>query len=82
MDQKGYKGIDCHGHFKNLNSSSFQSEEEETLSEGMFLELRNLMLMLICPKKLEAAAKEQAAYLRAAISRVNYSIYFLEKKEN
>ena len=81
MKQKGFKGIDYNGrlHFDN---SIFQSEEKLTLSNEMFVELRNLMLMSICPKKLDAAESEQAAYLRAAISRVNYIIYFLEKNEN
>ena len=78
MDQKGFKGIDGDSVFK-FDHSIFQSEEKLTLSNKMFLELRNLMLMSICPKKLDAAESEQAAYLRAGISRVNY---FLERKEN
>ena len=81
MDQKGFKGVDYFGEL-DFDYSIFQSEEKLTLSNKMFLELRNLMLMSICPKKLDAAESEQAAYLRAAISRVNYFIYFLEKKEN
>ena len=78
IDQKGFKGIDFYGRF-NFDYSIFQSEVKLTLSNKMFLELRNLMLMSICPKKLDAAESEQAAYLRAAISRENN--YFLEKKK-
>ena len=77
MDQKGFKGTV----YDAFNYSIFQSEEKLTLSNKMFLELRNLMLMSICPKKLDGAKSEQAAYLRAAISRVNYFIYFSEKKK-
>ena len=76
MDQKGFKGVDFYGGRLDFDHSIFQSEEKLTLSNEMFLELRNLMLMSICPKKLDAAESEQAAYLRAAISRVNYFIYF------
>ena len=70
MDRKGFKG--CCG--LAFDHSIFQSEKKLTLSNKMFVELRNLMLMSICPKKLDAAESEQAAYLRAAISRVNYFI--------
>ena len=76
MDQKGFKGRFPY----NFGYSIFQSQKKLTLSNKMFLELRNLMLMSICPKKLDAAESEQAAYLRAGISRVNYFFYYLEKK--
>ena len=79
MDQKGFKGIDYYGRL-DFNYSIFQSEEKLTLSNKMFLELRNLMLMSVIPQKLDAAESEQGAYLRATVSRVNYFIYFLEKK--
>ena len=77
MDQKRFKGINGYYYGENLpfDHSIFQSEEKLTLSNKMFVELRNLMLMSICPKKLDAAESEQSAYLRAAISRVNYFIF-------
>ena len=76
MDQKGFKG--CAGY--HFDHSIFQSEEKLTLSNKLFVELRNLMLMSVIPQKLDAAENEQGAYLRATVSRVNYFIYFLRKK--
>ena len=78
MDQKGFKGT----YYGAFDYSIFQSEEKLTLSNKMFVELRNLMLMSVTPQKLDAAEDEQAAYLRATVSRVNYYYYFLEKTEN
>ena len=73
MDQKGFKGVDFPG--LEFDHSIFQSEEKLTLSNKLFLELRNLMLMSVIPQKLDAAESEQGAYLRAAVSRVNYFIF-------
>ena len=77
MDQKGFKGIAPVFRVNfDFDYSIFQSEEKLTLSNKMFVELRNLMLMSVIPQKLDAAENEQGAYLRATVSRVNYFIYF------
>ena len=77
MEQNGFMGIDFAGHpaFE-FDGQVCQREKSETLSPEMFLEIRNLMLMSIIPKKLNAAENEQTAYLRAAIVRVNIFNYF------
>ena len=41
-------------------------------SKKVFVEMRNSMLMTIVPKKMTQKDKGQAAYLRAAISRVSF----------
>ena len=58
---------------KNLSFGNRQYKKELAELESIenFLEIRNLMLMTIIPKKLNAADHEQSAYLRAAISRVS-----------
>ena len=40
--------------------------------EKVHVELRNLIMMILLPKKLHVDDSSQAAYLRAAISRVSY----------
>ena len=40
--------------------------------EKVHVELRNLIMMILLPKKLHVDNSSQAAYLRAAISRVSY----------
>ena len=77
MEQKGFLGIDFPG--CKFNGQVCQTEKSETLSPEMFLEIRNLMLMSIIPKKLNAAENEQTAYLRAAIVRVNIFNYLKKK---
>ena len=74
MDQSGFLGIDKCG--LEFHGQVCQKEKSETLSPEMFLEIRNLMLMSIIPKKLNAAENEQTAYLRAAIVRVHILNYF------
>ena len=54
-----------------FGNRQYKKELAELRSLENFLELRNLMLMTIIPKKLNAADHEQSAYLRAAISRVS-----------
>ena len=43
-------------------------------SERVHVELRNLILMILLPKKLHVDDQSQAAFLRAAVSRVSYEI--------
>ena len=52
----------------------FDKEEELNYirSNEVFVEMRNSMLMTIVPKKMTQKDKGQAAYLRAAISRVSF----------
>ena len=40
--------------------------------EKVHVELRNLILMILLPKKLHVDDQSQAAFLRAAVSRVRY----------
>ena len=75
MEQNGFRGTDGY----EFDGQVCKDEKSETLSPEMFLEIRNLMLMSIIPKKLNAAENEQTAYLRAAIVRVNiFKNYFLK----
>ena len=53
----------------NLNSEMALRESSET-----FLEIRNLMLMTVIPKRIHVKDHLQSAYLKAAIVRVRYSI--------
>ena len=46
------------------------SELASTESSEMFLEIRNLLMMTIIPKKMTKKDNLQSAYLKAAISRV------------
>ena len=46
------------------------SELARTESSEMFLEIRNLLMMTIIPKKMAKKDNLQSAYLKAAISRV------------
>ena len=39
-------------------------------SEWVHIEIRNLVMMILLPKKLHVDGQHQAAFLRAAISRV------------
>ena len=41
--------------------------------EYVHVELRNLILMILLPKKLHIDDSSQGAYLRAAVSRVSFS---------
>ena len=49
------------------------SELARTESSEMFLEIRNLLMMTIIPKKMAKKDNLQSAYLKAAISRVNHN---------
>ena len=48
----------------------FNSELDLTKSSEMFLEIRNLLMMTIIPKKMNKKDNRQSAYLKAAVSRV------------
>ena len=52
----------------------YQSELTELESSSTFLEIRNLMLMIIIPKKIHIKDSEQSAYVRAAFVRVSYTL--------
>ena len=49
-----------------------QKELKYIRSNEVFVEMRNSMLMTIVPKKMTQIDEGQAAYLRAAISRVSF----------
>ena len=57
-------GYDRSGKF-DLNSELVSTESSE-----MFLEIRNLLMMTIIPKKMDKKDNRQSAYLKAAVSRV------------
>lgn len=50
----------------NYNAEMAQRESSDT-----FLEMRNLLMMLVIPKRVDKKDAEQAAYLRSAIVRVS-----------
>ena len=80
MEQNGFMGINRI--WAKFDGKVCQTEKKKTLSPEMFLEIRNLMLMSIIPKKLNAAENEQTAYLRAAIVRVNIFNYLKKNLKN
>ena len=49
----------------------FKSEMSICESSGTFLEIRNLLLMMVLPKRINKKDSLQSAYLRAAIARVS-----------
>ena len=53
------------------------SELDLTKSSEMFLEIRNLLMMTIIPKKMNKKDTRQSAYLKAAVSRVNNNLKIL-----
>ena len=60
------------GTWKSWKADEFNlsSELASTESSEMFLEIRNLLMMTIIPKKMTKKDNLQSAYLKAAISRV------------
>ena len=60
------------------NKFDLNSELARTESSEMFLEIRNLLMKTIIPKKMAKKDNLQSAYLKAAISRVkiNFKISF------
>ena len=69
------------GTWKGKGADEFDLNSELALTEssGMFLEIRNLLMMTIIPKKMTKKDNLQSAYLKAAISRVkiNFKVSFL-----
>ena len=53
---------------------NYRSELTELESSSTFLEIRNLMLMIIIPKKIHIKDSKQSAYVRAAFVRVSYTV--------
>jgi len=61
----------------NNDGSAFDLEREMSsrISSATFVEIRNLLLMTIIPKRIHVKDELHAAYLKAAIVRVRYLIY-------
>ena len=63
-----------------FGSGKFDLNSELALTESskIFLEIRNLLMMTIIPKKMDKKDNRQSAYLKAAVSRVkvNFKISF------
>ena len=49
----------------------YDKEKKERESSELYLEIRNLMMMIIIPKRIHKKDPEQGAYLRASIVRVS-----------
>ena len=49
----------------------YNREMKERESSELYLEIRNLMMMIIIPKRIHKKDAEQGAYLRASIVRVS-----------
>ena len=52
----------------------YSTELTDLKSSSTFLEIRNLMLMIIIPKRIHIKDSEQSAYVRAAFARVSYTL--------
>ena len=59
-----------------FNNEKYLEELKYIRSNEVFIEMRNSMLMTIVPKKMTQKDVGQAAYLRAAISRVSFKHIF------
>ena len=59
-----------------FNNENYLEELKYIRSNEVFVEMRNSMLMTIVPKKMTQKDVGQAAYLRAAISRVSFKNIF------
>ena len=81
MKDAKFEGIGWYYKFKKIllpenlyfGNRQYKNELKNLNSLQNFLELRNLMLMTIVPKKLNAEEIYQSAYLRSAIARVRFS---------
>jgi len=58
------------GSYKGGIEFDLNSELALTEKSEMFLEIRNLLMMTIIPKKMDIKDNRQSAYLKAAVSRV------------
>ena len=58
------------------SSAKFDYKSEMSIRESSstFLEIRNLLLMMVLPKRILKKDNLQSAYLRAAIARVSYRL--------
>ena len=54
-----------------LNKFDYNKEMQIRESSELYLEIRNLMMMIIIPKRIHKKDSEQGAYLRASIVRVS-----------
>lgn len=57
-------------HHKLIDDDRKQKCEEYIRREEVHVEIRNLIMMVLLPKKLHKDDESQEAYLRAAVSRV------------
>ena len=76
MEQARASGAWHPRHRSGDNPFDFNSEMALTKSPETFLEIRNLMLMTVIPKRIHVKDNLQSAYLKAAIVRVRYSFVF------
>ena len=60
-------GTDRYGTWK----FDYNTEYVSTVSKSLFLEIRNLLMLTIVPKRMTHKDNLQIAYLKAAVSRVN-----------
>ena len=69
MDESKKNGKWNTGYYRS-GKFDLNSELVSTESSKMFLEIRNLLMMTIIPKKMDKKDYRQSAYLKAAVSRV------------
>ena len=64
------------GTWKGYCARQFDYKSEMSIHESSdtFLEIRNLLLMMVLPKRIHKKDNLQSAYLRAAIARVSYRL--------
>ena len=55
----------------------YNKEMRESESSDQYLEIRNLMMMIIIPKRIHVKDKGQGAYLKASIVRVSLGVYIM-----
>ena len=55
----------------------YNKEMQERESSDLYLEIRNLMMMLIIPKRIHKKDSKQGAYLKASIVRVSLVIIYI-----
>ena len=61
-----------------IEQFNYKSEMSIRESNDTFLEIRNLLLMMVLPKRINQKDSLQSAYLRAAIARVSYRLDKIE----
>ena len=65
------KSSDGSGTLSNSDVFDYDKEMKRRESSELYLEIRNLMMMIIIPKRIDKKDEEQKAYLRASIVRVS-----------